>query len=221
MGVVAVIWSPVQTLREVAEGRGALPGFIVVAVYAALGLIVSTISVLGGVTRRALEQQAAPGFPPGFWDTFTRAIEISVPISALLSPFLLWIFVSLSMQLVTRFFGGTGPLSAMLGVVGVAQVPFFISGVLSFLITSPQLFVDVQEQIVVALGYVVSLIGLVFFVWHVVLVVTGAAQARNIGYGESAGSCAISCVGLAFLIILVVVVVGFGVFVTVSAAAPQ
>ena len=48
----------------------------------------------------------------------------------------------------------------------------------------------------------------------------GAAFARGIGYGESAGSCALSCVGLAVLIILVVILAAIGVFATVNAAAP-
>jgi hypothetical protein len=40
-----------------------------------------------------------------------------------------------------------------------------------------------------------------------VLVVIGAAFARRVGYGESAGSCAISCSGCIGLIILVFVII--------------
>ena len=40
-------------------------------------------------------------------------------VLSVLAPFVWWIAVSLAMQLVTRFFGGEGPLSAMLAVVGV------------------------------------------------------------------------------------------------------
>ena len=46
--------------------------------------------------------------------------------------------------------------------------------------------------------------------WFVVLVVIGASQARGPDHVESAGSCAVSCVGCAGLIILVVIVVGLG-----------
>ena len=220
MGVAAVVWSPIRTLRSVAEGRSALPGLLVVAACAVLGLVVSTTFVLSGATRRQLEQQqpTQPGLPPGFWDAFTRTVEVGVPALAALSPFLLWIPVALFMHVVTRFFGGMGPFSAMLGVVGVAQVPFLVSGALSFLVSSPQLFAAVPQQIVAAVGYAANLFGLASLVWYAVLVVIGVALARNIGYGESAGSCAISCVGLAVLIIVVGLIVSLGAFAAVSAA---
>lgn len=220
---MAVIWSPVRTLRRVAEGRSALPGLLVVAAYAALGLILSAASVLSGATRRQIEQQqsAQPGLPPGFQDAFVRGLEIGLPIFAMLSPFFIWISISLLMQLVTRFFNGTGPLSSMFGVVGVAQVPFFISTVLSSLVALPQFFSDVPEQTALALGLAINAIGLAFLVWYAVLVAIGAAQARNIGYGESAGSCAISCAGLAVLIILVAVILGLGAAIVFGAAVPQ
>ena len=220
---MAVIWSPVRTLRAVAEGRSALPGLLVVAAYAALGLVVVAASVLSGATRRQIEQQqsAQPGLPPGFREVFVRVLEVGLPIFALLSPFFIWVSVSLLMQLVTRFFGGDGPLSAMLGVVGVAQMPLFIGLGLGILSTALQLVVGGGTPAGVALGYLSGLAGTVFFVWYAVLVAIGAAQARNIGYGESAGSCAISCVGLAILIILVCVILGLGAAIVFSAAVPQ
>ena len=225
MGVVAVIWSPVRTLRWVAEGRSALPGLLVVAACAALGLIVSTTLVLAGVTRgqmeQAIEQQGQPGLPPGLFDGIVRATEVAAPIISVLSPFATWIFVSLLMQLVTRFFNGSGPLRAMLGVVGVAQVTFLVSGILSVFLVLLQSLVGIGEPAGVAIGYLSSLVSLAFLVWYAVLVVIGAAQARNIGYGESAGSCAISCVGLAILIILVGVILGIGAAIVLSAAVPQ
>jgi hypothetical protein len=46
-----------------------------------------------------------------------------------------------------------------------------------------------------------------FLLWYVVLVVIGASQARNIGYGESAGSCAVSCAGCLGLVIAATVLV--------------
>lgn len=225
MGVVAVIWNPVATLRQVAAERRVLTGFIVVAAYAAFGLLTSAALILSGVTRRQLEQQfeqqpAQPGLPPGFSENITRATEVITPVSAVLAPFLIWLVVSLLMQLVTRFFGGMGPLSAMLAVVGVAQVPFFISAVLSLLLTFVQLAVGAGSTAGVAIGYLVSLVGLAFLVWYVVLVIIGAALARGIGYGESTGSCAISCVGIAVLLIMVGIVVAIGIFSVVGAGAP-
>lgn len=224
MGLVAVIWNPVGALRRVAERRSALPGFLVVAVYAALSLIVSTVFVLSGATRRQLEQgfqrPGQPTLPPEILDTLTRVTEVGTPIFALLSPFVGWVFVSLLMQLATRLFGGAGTLSSMLGVVGVAQAPFVISTVVNALLGGVQAWVGVATPAGIAIGYLVSLIGLACFLWYVVLVVIGAAQAGGVGYGESAGSCALSCVGLAALIILLAVVAGIGIFAVAGAAAP-
>ncbi|HEV2094529.1 MAG TPA: YIP1 family protein [Rubrobacter sp.] len=220
-GGVAVIWSPVRTLQRVAEERRALPGLMVVALYAALSLAVSAAFVLGGVTRRSIEQQPPqPGLPPGFEDTLARVAEVAVPAFAAISPFAIWLVVSLLMQLATRFFGGTGPLSSMLGVVGVAQAPFLLNVVVGAVLTGLQFLAGAGTPAGAALGYLVSLLGLAFFLWYVVLVVIGAALARGVGYGESAGSCALSCVGLGVLIILVVIVAAVGIFTTVNAAAP-
>lgn len=221
LGAFAVIWSPVRTLRRVAEERRALPGFVVVALYAALSLVVSVAFVLGGVTRRSIEQQPTqPGLPPGFEDTLVRVAEVAVPAFAAISPFAIWIVVSLLMQLTTRFFGGTGPLSSMLGVVGVAQAPFLLNVLISAVLTGLQFLAGAGTPAATALGYLVSLVGLAFFLWYIVLVVIGAALARGVGYGEAAGSCALSCVGLGILIILVVIVAAVGIFATVNAAAP-
>ncbi|CAA9406408.1 MAG: hypothetical protein AVDCRST_MAG55-1027 [uncultured Rubrobacteraceae bacterium] len=74
MGVVAVVWSPIRTLREVAGGHSALPGFIVVSVRAAFSFVVSTILVLSGATRRQLEQGfEQPGRDPPSRQRFWRA----------------------------------------------------------------------------------------------------------------------------------------------------
>lgn len=220
-----MIWNPARTLREVAGRRSALPGFIVVAVYAAMSLAVSAAFVLSGATRRqlqeGLERPGQPALPPGVLEAAARTFEIGAPIAALLSPFLIWVLVSLLMQLATRLFGGAGPLSSMLGVVGVAQAPFIIGGILGALLGGLRLWVGAETPAGVAISYLVSLVGLAFFVWYVVLVVVGAAQARGVGYGESAGSCALSCIGLGGLIILLVVVAGIGIFIVAGAAAPQ
>lgn len=225
MGVAAVIWNPVGTMRGVAERRSAFPGFLVVAVYAALSLIIGTVVVLSGATRRQLEQgfeqsPGQPALPPGILDTLTRVTEIGTPIFASVSPFVGWFLISLLMQLTTRLFGGAGPLSSMLGVVGVAQAPFVVSAVINAPLGGVQAWVGAQTPAGIAITYLASLIGLACFIWYLVLVVIGAAQAGGVGYGESAGSCALSCVGLAALIILLAVVAGIGIF-AVAGAAPQ
>jgi hypothetical protein len=194
---------------------------LVVALYAALSLAVSAAFVLGGATRRSVEQQSAqPGLPPGSKETLVRVAEVGTPVLAALSPVVIWLVVSLLMQLATRFFGGAGPLSSMLGVVGVAQAPLLVGGVLGAVLSGLQLLAGAGTPVGAALDYLVFLVGLAFSLWYVVLVVIGAALARNIGYGESAGSCALSCVGLGVLIIVVVIAAAIGIFAVVNAAAP-
>jgi hypothetical protein len=220
-GAVAVIWAPSRTLRGIAGERRALPGLVVVALYAALSLAVSAAFVLGGATRRSVEQQSTqPGLSQESLETLVRVAEVGTPILAALSPFVIWLVVSLLMQLATRFFGGSGPLSSMLGVVGVAQAPLIAGGVLGAVLSGLQLLAGAGTPLGAALDYLVFLAGLGFSLWYVVLVVIGAALARNIGYGESAGSCALSCVGLGVLIIVVVVAAAIGIFAVVNAAAP-
>ena len=210
MEVLAVIWAPVRALSEAAAGRRVLAGFAVTAAYAVLGLLGAVVAVLGGVTSAQFEGQPAPGLPPGTLDDLRTATEVGVVVSSVLTPFVVWIGVSLVMQLVTRFFNGSGPLPAMLAVVGVSGVPLALSAAVGLVLTGLQAALGAQSVAGVAIGYVSGLLGLAAFVWFVALVVIGASQARGLGYAESAGSCAVSCVGCAGLIILVVIVVGLG-----------
>jgi len=208
--ILAVVWAPVRVLRDAAAGRRVLAGFAVTAAYALLGLTGSVLAVLGGVTSAQFEGQPAPGLPPGTLENVKTATEVGVVVSSVLTPFVVWIGVSLVMQLVTRFFNGSGPLPAMLAVVGVSGVPLALSAAVGLVLTGLQAALGAQSVAGVALGYAAGLIGLAAFVWFVVLVVIGASRARGLGYAESAGSCAVSCVGCAGLIILVVIVVGLG-----------
>ena len=208
---LAVLWAPVRTLGQAAEERNVLVGFAVTALYALLGLAGAVVSVLGGVTDAQFEgQPAAPGLPPGALDTMKTATEVGLILTSVLTPFVVWIAVSLVMQLATRFFGGEGPLAAMLAVVGIAGVPLAISAATGVLTTALQAALGAGSTAGIAAGFAGGLIGLAALVWFAALVVVGASGARGIGYGESAGSCAISCVGCAGLIILVVIVVGLG-----------
>jgi hypothetical protein len=200
LGAFAVIWSPVRVLREVAEGRNLLAGFIVVALNAALSLAGVAVLLFSGNLQAQLEASGAQ-LPQGFFESFV----VIALVFAALAPFVWWLLISLVLQLVTRFFGGEGPLPAMFAVVGVAFVPLVLSAVLSIPLSGLQAVLESGSAAVTALGLLSNLLALAFFVWHVVLIVIGAALARNISYGESTGSCAISCGGCLGLIILVVV----------------
>jgi hypothetical protein len=222
LSTVAVIWAPVRVLRSAAEERTVLAGFVVTAVYAALNLVASALAVFGGVTRAQFQQGGAnpPGLPPDLLENLVVATEVATLVLAVVSPFVWWIGVSLAMQLATRLFGGSGPLSANLAAVGVAGVPLALGSLVQVLATGLQVALGVESAAGVAAGLLGGLLALAVFVWHVVLVVIGAALARRIGYGEAAGSCAVSCVGCLGLIILVtVVLVGIGIL--VGATAPQ
>ena len=229
MGVLEVVWAPVRVLRDAAVHKRVLAAFIVTALYAALGLAGSVVTVLGGVTRAQFDAQP-PGLPPETMENVRTATEVGLVVSSLLTPFVVWIAVSLSMQFVTRYFGGVvrtttssdGSLPAMLAAVGISGVPLLISSAIGLFLGVLQVAIGAQSTAGIALGYAAGLLGLAAFVWYVVLVVIGASQARNLGYAESAGSCAVSCVGCAGLIILVVIVVGLGaIFLVGPALSPS
>ena len=187
-----------------------LLGFGAVSLYAALGLISGAIAVFGGLTQAQFQPPGTQPLPPGFED-FLDYVGVFSLVSAVLYPFVLWLLVSGLMQLVTRFFGGTGPFSGMLAVVGVAQVPFVISAALYIPIAGLQILLGPSDptgeaQVAAVLGLLSGLLGLAFLLWHATLVVIGAASARRVGYGQSAGSCAISCASCAGLILIVVLI---------------
>ncbi len=221
MGTVAVVWAPARVLRDTAAQRRVLAGFVVTAVYAALSLAAAAAAVFGGVTRAQFEgQPTPPGHPPDLLENIAVVTEVATLVFSALAPFVWWIAVSLVMQLATHFFGGSGPLSAMLAAVGVAGVPLALGSLVQALATGLQVALGVESTAGVTVGLLGGLFAIAALVWHVVLVVIGAALARRIGYGESAGSCAVSCVGCLGLIILVaVVLVGIGIL--VGATAPQ
>jgi hypothetical protein len=221
LGTVAVVWAPARVLRDTAAQRRVLAGFVVTAVYAALSLAAAAAAVFGGVTRAQFEgQPTPPGLPPDLLENIAVVTEVATLVFSALAPFVWWIAVSLVMQLATHFFGGSGPLSAMLAAVGVAGVPLALGSLVQALATGLQVALGVESTAGVTVGLLGGLFAIAALVWHVVLVVIGAALARRIGYGESAGSCAVSCVGCLGLIILVaVVLVGIGIL--VGAPAPQ
>ena len=203
MGAFAVIWSPVRVLRDLAGERNVLPGFIVVTLGAALGLARIAILIFGGDFQAQLEQSGAQ-LPPNFFEGFAIGALVFVALAA----FIWWLVVSLVVQLVTRFFGGEGPFSAMLVVVGAAFVPLLLSIAVSIPLEAIQATLGTESSIGTVIGLLSNLISFACLVWHVVLVIIGTALARNIGYGESTGSCAISCGGCLGIIILVIVALG-------------
>ncbi|CAN5551630.1 hypothetical protein BH24ACT22_BH24ACT22_16230 [soil metagenome] len=224
MGVISVIWSPVRTLREVAEDRRVLSGFLVVAAGAVLSLLISAIFIFTGHLQTQIEAffRATEGqIPPELQENFAALTGVLSLIYAVLWPFAIWVSISLIMQLVTRFFGGEGPLSAMFAVVGVAYLPYVLSTLVSTPIQALQATLDPTGAAASILGLLGGLLSLVFLAWFMVLVVVGAALARNIGYGESTGSCAISCAGCLGLIIGVVIILGIVVSVFAGAAGSQ
>ncbi len=213
-----MIWAPVRTLARVAEGQRVLLGFIVTALYAILSLIVGVIDALGGLTASQFSPRNFPGLPPEFYESVPEVVSVALLIFAVVGAFVWWLLVSALMQLVTSFFGGAGPFSAMLAVVGVASVPFVIQAALQILLTGSQAALGPESGATSVIGTLTSLIGVAFLVWHVVLVVIGASFARRVGYGQSAGSCAISCAGFVGLILIVAIVVGILIALLVGAA---
>lgn len=207
MGALAVIWAPMRTLARAAEERWVLLAFGIVALYAALNLLATGLGAFSALEQLRSGSQGAD-LPPEFEGFFTAFFVFGLVFSVVW-PFVSWLLISGLMQLTTRFFGGTGPFSGMLAVVGVAQVPFVISAALYIPIAGLQILLGPSDltgeaPVAAVLGLLSALLGLAFLLWHAALVVIGAASARRVGYGQSAGSCAISCASCAGLILIVV-----------------
>lgn len=214
MVAISAIWSPVRAMETVARERRVAAGFGVIALAAILGLISSAISVFSGSVTGQINPQDFPDIPPDVLGNFVTALQVGLPVSAVLSPFVWWLVITLVMQLVTRFFGGTGPISAMFATMGVAYAPFLISGVIGIPLVGVLAAVGQQGVVATILGLVNLLLTIAFLVWHVALIIIGARFAREISYGQSGGSCAISCVGCGGLVLIttiVLVVIGIAV----------
>lgn len=214
MEALAVLWAPVRTLSRVAEERRVLLAFGVTALYAALGLVSGALVFLGGSLQEQFEAQGQP-LPPEF-ENFIAAFSVIAIVVAVLTPFVYWLLVAGLMHLVTRFFGGSGPFSGTLAVMGVAQAPLVVSSAIAIPLTGLQILLTPQDiaasdpALGVAgglVGLVSGLVGLAALLWFAALVVIGSSFARRVGYGESAGSCAISCAGCFGLIIVVSVAI--------------
>jgi hypothetical protein len=196
----------VSTLARAAEERRLLLGLGVVAFLAILGLIISVVDILGGVTTSQFTPRNIPDLPPSFYESANSILPVALLINAVVSPFVWWLVIALLMQLVTRFFGGVGPLSGMLTVVGIAYVPVIIVAVLQIPVTGLQAVLGPGSSGATIIGTLLGLLSFAATIWHAALVVIGTAFARRVGYGASAGSCAISCAGCVGLILILVVV---------------
>jgi hypothetical protein len=205
----------VRTLARAAEERWVLLAFGIVALYAALNLVGTGLGAFSALEQLRSGRQGAE-LPPEF-EEFFPAFFVFGLVFSVVWPFVSWLLISGLMQLITRFFGGTGPFSGMLAVVGVAHVPYLIerliqiplAGLQILLVPDPATAADPTTGGGLAatlLGLLSFLLWLAALVWFVILVVIGAAFARRVGYGESAGSCAISCAGIVGLILIVGVV---------------
>jgi hypothetical protein len=226
LGALAVIWAPVRTLARAAEERWVLLAFGIVALYAALNLVSTGFGTFSALDQLQSGTQVAE-LPPEFEGFFTYFFVLALMFSVVW-PFISWLLISGLMQLVTRFFGGTGPFSGMLAVVGVAHVPYLIERLVQLPLAGLQILLVPDPAAVdpatggglatTILGLLSFLLWLAALVWFVILVVVGAAFARRVGYGESAGSCAISCAGVVGLILVVGVVLAVVVAAIVGAA---
>lgn len=224
MGILEVVRSPVSGLRGVA-GRGAMPGLVTVALWTLISLLTAGLGLLLGGFASAddfLESLPPGAVPPEVDEQSLEGIivgfqAIGIGLRALW-PFIYWPLLTLVMYLITRLFGGEGTLSGMFGAMGVACLPFVISGLLQLPIMGAQAALSSGGEpgtASVVLGAVGGLLSLLFLIWHVALVVIGGAVARQISYGRSGGSCAISCasvvgIPLLLLILFSVLLAAFG-----------
>lgn len=207
MEVLSVVSSPVRAMERVGENRKAALGFGVVLVWALVSLVSAIILVFTGFDVEQITS-GIQDVPEEAVEGAVAATQIAVPVFSALYPFVWWALISLVMHLITRFFGGNGPLSGTFAVVGLACVPIVIYSVISVLITGLQAAVGLQSGVAGALGALNFLLVFAAIAWHVALVVIGASFARQVSYGRSGGSCAISCVGLVGLVVGFFVVLG-------------
>lgn len=190
-------------MREASE-RGAMPGFVTVALWTVVSLLTAGLGLLlGGLasTEEFLDSLPPGTVPPEIDEQQIEGIIVGFQAVGIglrsLWPFIYWPLLTLVMYLITRFFGGEGRLSGMFGAMGAACVPFVISGLLQLPLMGAQAALASGGEpgpASAVLGTVGGLLSLAFLVWHVALVIVGAAVARSISYGKSGGSCAISCV---------------------------
>ena len=213
MEYVSVLWRPVDALAHVARERNVLVGFAVVALWAVVGLISSGIGIATGATTRAFEQN--PEIPPELVTVLRQVTGVGALVFSALAPFLWWIVLAGLMYLITGFFGGRGPFPAMLAVTGVAMIPWVVQSLVGIPLAALQLALGNPSSAgglagTAGLTGISVLLGLGALAWHIALVVIGGRFAREVTYGQSGGSCALSCVGclgIAFVLTLLLALI--------------
>jgi hypothetical protein len=201
-----VIWAPQRALERVARECNVVAGFGIVALWAAFSLLTAGVTVFFGDIDRQLRPQDFPELPPELFEGVALGTRILIPASAVLWPFVWWAAISLVMQLATRIFGGSGPLSGMFAAVGAACVPLALGAIVQLPIAILQVSLGFESPAGTVLGLLGNLILLAIYLWHIALVVIGARFARQVSYGESGGACALSCVGCGGLILLAITI---------------
>lgn len=203
-------------MREVA-GRGAMPGFVTIVLWTIVSLLAAGLGLLlGGMTsaNEILENLPPGTVPPEMDEQSLEGIVAGFQVVGIglraLWPFIYWPILTLVMYLITRFFGGEGSLPGMFGAMGAACVPFVISGLLQLPIMGAQEALASSGEpgaANTALGAASGMLNLAFLIWHIALVVVGGAAARRISYGRSGGSCAISCVTVVGVPLLLLILI--------------
>jgi hypothetical protein len=207
-------------MRGVTGQGSSVPGFIVVALWAVIGLVSAGVAILLGQGGGGALEDLPPGtlpeeIGPEALEGLLVTLQVVWVFLTAIFPFFYWLVLSLVMQLVTRFFGGEGSLARMLGAIGAACIPFVVLGLVQLPLTGVQVLLEGGDPSSAGAGTVI--IGLLSFllyiaalVWHVALVVVGAGVARQISFGQSGGSCAISCaaaIGIPLLLLVLLVAV--------------
>lgn len=198
MEYLSVLWRPVDALARVARERNVLVGFAVVALWAVVGLISSGIGIATGAATQAFEQN--PDIPPELVSLLRQVTGVGTLVLSALAPFLWWIVLAGLMYVITGFFGGRGPFPAMLAVTGMAMAPWVVQSLVGIPIAALQFALGNPSSAgglagSAGLTGISVLLGLGALAWHIGLVVIGGRFAREVTYGQSGGSCALSCVG--------------------------
>lgn len=191
--VFEVLRRPRPALESIGRESRLGSGIAVVAIWAALGLILTLLSGPGG----GLSAGQFPELPPAAFRQLERGLRVFVPLSAVLFPFVWWLGASSLMFLTVRLFGGRASLSCMLAVVGVACAPWVAGYLVQIPLVLLQLALEGGGTVPAILGALTLIVSAAALVWHVALVILGARLAAGTSPGGAAASCALAGLGCA------------------------
>jgi hypothetical protein len=216
--VPAVLWRPADVLARVARQSRVLLGLAVVALWAAIGVISSLITLATGGVANQLNDAQLQALPAETRELIVGAASILGPLASVVSPFLFWLLIAGFVWVAARILGGRGSFTAMLAVAGVALVPMVLSALISLPFSAVQGVIqgqlnpaDPSAGLGAAAGagviaLLLLLVSLAALVWLFALVIIGTRFAMNLdGYGRSAGACALSCGGCLGIFVLLIV----------------